>query len=252
MADNNTVTRQQKITLQNRHGEKLVGAFHDTGSVDVVILCHGFRSSKEYRIMVNISDALENKGISSFRFDSAGNGESEGSFEFGNYWGEVEDLRSVVEYFTPGMNRNIAAIVGHSRGGMVALLYASKYHDISAVISIASRFKSHGNFANTTNQMMKDLLEKIKKEGYTEESLMEELNINMHDPCLQIDKDCRVLTVHGSADDIVPVDDAMEYAKVIRNHTLRIIEGAGHGFNQQQDELVSAVLSFIEQGQLAS
>lgn len=41
--------------------------------------------------------------------------ESEGSFQYGNYHREVEDLRSVIEYFT-GVKRTIIAILGHSKG----------------------------------------------------------------------------------------------------------------------------------------
>lgn len=41
--------------------------------------------------------------------------ESEGLFQFGNYSSEVEDLRSVIEYFT-GVNRSTVAILGHSKG----------------------------------------------------------------------------------------------------------------------------------------
>ncbi|XP_028061171.1 uncharacterized protein LOC114264675 isoform X4 [Camellia sinensis] len=65
---------QQKITIPNKFGEKLVGILHETGSVEIVILCHGFRSTKERDIMVNVAVALEKEGITAFRFDFAGNG----------------------------------------------------------------------------------------------------------------------------------------------------------------------------------
>ncbi|CAL5340664.1 unnamed protein product [Camellia sinensis] len=65
---------QQKITIPNKFGEKLVGILHETGSVEIVILCHGFRSTKERDIMVNVVVALEKEGITAFRFDFAGNG----------------------------------------------------------------------------------------------------------------------------------------------------------------------------------
>lgn len=55
----------------------------------------------------------------------------------------------------------------------------------------------------------------------------------------------RVLTVHGSMDKIVPVEDAMEFAKFIPNHKLHIIEGANHEYTSHQDELASVVLHFI-------
>lgn len=41
--------------------------------------------------------------------------ESEGTFEFGNYWKEVEDLHSVLLYFSE-KDYETSAIVGHSKG----------------------------------------------------------------------------------------------------------------------------------------
>ena len=49
--------------------------------------------------------------------------ESEGSFRYGNYRREVDDLRDVVEHFC-GAHRSIVAIVGHSKGWPVC---RSKY-----------------------------------------------------------------------------------------------------------------------------
>ncbi|XP_071911116.1 putative uncharacterized protein YDL057W isoform X1 [Coffea arabica] len=254
----NPVTRQQKVTLQNKHGEKLVGVFHDAGSADVVVLCHGFRSSKMNETMMNFSAALEKEGISAFRFDFAGNGESEGLFQYGNYWREVEDLRSVVEYFIAA-NRRITAILGHSKGGNIVLLYASKYHDICNVINVSGRYKLDRGIEE---RLGKDFLERIKKDGHidvksgagdvqyrvTVESMMDRLNTNMHEACLVIDKECRVLTVHGSADEIIPVEDALDFAKIIPNHKLHIIEGADHSYTSHQAELTSVVLPFIKEG----
>lgn len=57
----------------------------------------------------------------------------------------------------------------------------------------------------------------------------------------------RVLTVHGSLDQVVPTDDAYEFAKIIPNHKLHIIEGADHSFTNHQDELASVVVNFIKE-----
>ncbi|CAL5340661.1 unnamed protein product [Camellia sinensis] len=240
---------QQKITIPNKFGEKLVGILHETGSVEIVILCHGFRSTKERDIMVNVAIALEKEGITAFRFDFAGNGESEGSFQFGNYWREAEDLRAVIQHFN-GASRVTSAILGHSKGGNVVLLYASKYHDIHTVVNVSGRYNLEKGIEE---HFGKDFIERTKKEGYldclfrvTEESLTDRLNTKMHDACLQIDKNCRVLTVHGSADDIIPVEDALEFAKIIPNHKLHIIEEANHVYTKHQAELISVVLPFIK------
>lgn len=206
--------------------------------------------------MVNLAVALEKEGISAFRFDFSGNGESEGSFHFGNYRAEAEDLRAVIQHFS-GTSRVTSAIIGHSKGGNVVLLYASKYHDISTVVNVSGRYNLERGIED---RLGKDAFEQIRKDGYldvknekgevyfrvTEESLMDRLNTNMHEACLQIDKNCRVLTVHGSADEVIPVEDALEFAKIIPNHKLHIIEGANHNYTSHQTELASAVLAFIK------
>ncbi|KAH6818317.1 alpha/beta-Hydrolases superfamily protein [Perilla frutescens var. frutescens] len=249
---------QQRITIPNKQGQKLIGVLHDTGSTNLVVLGHGFRASKESNTMVNLAVALENEGISAFRFDFSGNGESEGPFEYGNYSGEVEDLRAIVEYFN-GVNRVTVGVLGHSKGGSVVLLYASKYHDIGAVVNVAGRYDLKSGIEKRLGE---NYVERVKKDGYidvktktgavnyrvTEKSLLERLNTNMHEACISIDNNCRVLTVHGSADDVIPVDDALEFAKIIPNHQLEIIEGADHKFSSHQDELASVVLRFIKEG----
>ena len=56
----------------------------------------------------------------------------------------------------------------------------------------------------------------------------------------------RVLTVHGSMDETVPAEDALEFDKFISNHELCIVEGADHEFTCHQDELTCLVLEFIK------
>ncbi|GAU42209.1 hypothetical protein TSUD_375580 [Trifolium subterraneum] len=76
---------------------------------------------------------------------------------------------------------------------------------------------------------------------------MEVLGTNLNEVCPQIDKECRVLTIHGSSDEINSVQDAHELAKIIPNHKLHIIEGADHAYSNHQDELSSVVVSFIKE-----
>ncbi|CAI8606099.1 unnamed protein product [Vicia faba] len=247
---------QRRTAVRNHHGENLVGILHAAASTALVIVCHGFQSSKERIPMVNLAGALEKHGITAFRFDFAGNGESEGSFQYGNYYREVEDLRAIVQHFREE-NYVITAIVGHSKGGNVALLYASKYKDIHTVVNISGRF----NLARgMESRLGENFIQRIKQDGFidvtnkrgkivyrvTKESLMDRLNTITHLACLSIPENCRVLTVHGSMDETVPVEDALEFAKFISNHELCIIEGADHEYTSHQDELTSLVLDFIK------
>jgi len=69
-----------------------VGLLHNTGSNKIVVLCHGFIATKSDSLILDLASALTKKGISAFRFDFSGNGESEGQFEYGNYRKEADDL----------------------------------------------------------------------------------------------------------------------------------------------------------------
>lgn len=244
-----------RITIQNKYGEKLVGLLRETSSMGLVILCHGFRSSKECESLVSIASALAKQGISSFCFDFAGNGESEGSCPDGTYSREAEDLRAVILHFS-GEKRAIHAIVGHSKGANVVLLYASRYHDVLALVNISGCVNLMRGMAV---RLGRDFVQRIKKDGFidvsdkagnvkyrvTKESLMDRLNTDVGAICLSIDKSCRVLTVHGSRDELVPVKDAVDFDKLIRNNKLHIIRGADHEYTEHQVELASVVVNFI-------
>lgn len=251
-----TSVEERRIVIRNDHGENLVGILRETGSKDLVIICHGFQSKKERIPMVTLATTLGREGISAFRFDFAGNGESEGSFMYGNYRREAEDLRAVVRHFRKNQ-RLITAIVGHSKGGNVVLLYSSKYNDLPTVINISGRFHLEKGMEG---RLGKDFLQRIKQNGFidvknrkgqfeylvTQESLMDRLTTDIRAACLSIDQNCRVLTIHGSRDKIVPAKDALEFARFIRNHKLHIIEGADHEYTAHQDELATVVLDFVK------
>lgn len=49
--------------------------------------------------------------------------ESEGSFEFGHYWREVDDLHDVVQHLHRE-NPKVIAIIGHSKGLLFTFLHA--------------------------------------------------------------------------------------------------------------------------------
>lgn len=245
----------QRVLVPNTHGENLVGLLHHTGSNKVVVLCHGFTASKDDSIIVDLAAALTNQGTSVFRFDFSGNGESEGEFQYGNYKKEADDLHSVVSY----LHREkyyVEAIVGHSKGGDVVVLYASIYNDVPMVVNLSGRFYLEKGIEE---RLGKEFMDRINKEGYidvtnksgkvmyrvTKESLMERLSTDMHAASLSISKECRFFTIHGSADDVIPVEDAYEFAKLIPNHKLRVIEGANHCYTAHRKELSAAVVEYI-------
>uniref|UniRef100_A0A7N0U7U1 Serine aminopeptidase S33 domain-containing protein n=1 Tax=Kalanchoe fedtschenkoi TaxID=63787 RepID=A0A7N0U7U1_KALFE len=248
----------RKIFIQKSDGKKLVGILHETGSKEVVIICHGFRSSKDCAPVVNLAAALESQSISAFRFDFPGYGESEEPFQLDISLRNPDVLHDVVQHFVKN-KRIVTAIVGHSQGGCDALRYASKYNHVRTVVNISGWI----NLAKVVEAMFgKAVFEEIRQKGFvdvknkkgevwihaTQEQWMEMQRVDIRSEVLLISEDCRVLTVHGSKDEVVSPADSFEYAKLIRNHKLHIIEGADHEYTSHQGELASAVLNFIKQG----
>ncbi|EAY74661.1 hypothetical protein OsI_02556 [Oryza sativa Indica Group] len=246
---------QRAVVVTNKHGEKLVGVLHHTGSSKIVVLCHGFISTKNDSLILDLTAALTKKGISVFRFDFSGNGESEGEFEYGNYRKEADDLHSVVSYLCKE-KYDVTAIVGHSKGGDVVTLYASIYDDVRLVINVSGRFDLEKGIEERIGE---GSIDRINKEGYldvkdksgnvqyrvTKESLMERLSTDIRAVSMSLTKECRFFTVHGSADETIPVEDAYEFAKHIPNHKLQVIEGANHNYTAHREELADAVVDFI-------
>ncbi|XP_076952443.1 putative uncharacterized protein YDL057W [Bidens hawaiensis] len=251
-------TQEQSVMIENSYNEKLVGILQETGSKEVVVVCHGYRSCKDRIPMVNLAAAFAIEGITAFRFDFAGNGESEGSFQYGNYYREVNDLRAVVQYFEHE-KRSVAAIIGHSKGRNVVVSYASKFNDVHNVVNISGRFNLKRGIEG---RLGKDYMLRIKKHGFIdvanrkgeihmsrviEESLMDHLTTtNTSAACQLIPQNWRVLSIHGSVDKIVPMEDAMEFAKHILNLELHIVNGNDHKYTFHQNELASIVLDFVK------
>lgn len=57
----------------------------------------------------------------------------------------------------------------------------------------------------------------------------------------------RVLTVHGTADVDVVLEEAYEIGKCIEDHQLQIVQGADHTYFSRLDELAAAVVTFAKQ-----
>ncbi|KAI5072383.1 hypothetical protein GOP47_0012993 [Adiantum capillus-veneris] len=246
----------EKLSIPNGRGEKLVGILEDTTSSHVIILCHGFRSSKEDGVLSSLSSTFIAMGLSTFRFDFSGSGESEGTFQYGSYWTDAEDLRCVVCYWR-AQGRQVDTLVGHSKGGNAVLLYASKYKDVGTLVNISGRFHLKDGIKKRLGENylqviesrgFLDVTDKFGKVEYrvTKESLKERLNTDMEAALGCIPINCRVLTVHGSRDETVSCEEARSFDRLISNHTLRILDDAGHYFRKHHQALNLIVGEFVK------
>jgi uncharacterized protein len=131
------------VTFEGVDGETLVGTLRecDESAADanaaktnaatprqrrpVVLLAHGYMSSRDASVLTRVADALaEQRGVDSLRWDFSGNGESEGRFRYGGYGREAGEIEAATRYCAGEKGYRVTALVGHSKGATSSILYA--------------------------------------------------------------------------------------------------------------------------------
>lgn len=220
-------------------------------SNELILFAHGYKGYKDWGCWNLISDYFVEKGISFVKFNFSHNGGTIAnpidfpdleSFGQNNYWIEYQDLEDVINWCAKMFREKRIHLIGHSRGGGIALCHAqnnqlTSIHSWAGVSNFLSRITDQQiNDWETdevsyvingrTNQKMP-----IYKQFY--EALIEhqdELNISRH---VQ-QSDLPLFFIHGEEDEAVSVDDSIYLNHIAQNGKLDIIKGAGHTFGAKQ------------------
>ncbi|MDI6591977.1 MAG: alpha/beta fold hydrolase, partial [Patescibacteria group bacterium] len=133
--------KEKLVFFKNKKGERLWGIITLPAKEKNpgLIICHGFGGSKSRRKYTLLSRALAQDGIASFRFDFSGHGDSEGEFEELSIEKQVSELNSAFKRFAreKRIDREKIAILGHSLGALVGVLFQTKYKKAKALILVA-------------------------------------------------------------------------------------------------------------------
>ncbi len=101
------------------------------------IFAHCFTCGKDSRAAVHMSRALSRAGIGVLRFDFAGTGLGIATGVSVSFAADVDDLRAAAHAMAAsGMTPSL--LVGHSLGGLAAILAAAEMPDIAAVATIGA------------------------------------------------------------------------------------------------------------------
>lgn len=86
-----------------------------------------------------IADYLTNNGIAVLRYDDRGINESEGDFKTATTFDFASDVEAAINYLKSRTDIDTSKIglIGHSEGGLVAPIVASKSKDVAFLISLA-------------------------------------------------------------------------------------------------------------------
>jgi len=246
----------QKLSIKGAVGqlkaELQIPALKQDTKCPLVILMHGFMSDKNYPLITEIANRLQENGIASIRFDFDGHGESDGEFINMTVPLEVEDARAVYEYCRNLNFVSDISLAGHSQGGVVASLLGGELKDlIKSIVLLAPAAvlvddSRRGNVMGTTfdpnniPEYVNVFNHKVGREYFKAAQAL-----NIYDKA--DDYEGPVCLIHGSMDEVVPYTYSEKYNKVYKNSKLNLIEGENHLFSKKMIYAANIAVDFLKE-----
>ena len=236
-------------TIKNKLGETLDYTFHE-GSAncrDLLIIGHGVTGNKDRPFVVALADAVSASGTNVIRFSFAGNGDSDGQFRDCTISKEVDDLQAVLSVVEEKNYRAIYA--GHSMGGAVGVLTAAKDSRIKFLISLAGMVSTEKFYDTEFGEETPDTGCMWEEPDCPLSSAFKNDLKGIHSTAPQAAQIMVPwLLVHGTADDVVLIDDSQEaYSLASEPKKLVEIKGANHVFSEGgQKPMIEAVIGWLQ------
>lgn len=233
----------------------------------LVVFVHGYKGFKDWGAWQLLAEAIAEAGCFFVKFNFSYNGTSlnhpkefddlEG-FGQDNFTKQLSDLQYVLDYFTEKypVQKDHITLLGHSRGGGVAVIKASEDIRIKRLITLAG--VDHLDFFPKGQK-----LEKWKETGVlhtvngrTKQSMphyfqlyedfqknSSRLNVGNHARSYR----GKTLILHGSHDEAVPLSAAEHLHQWCKNSELKIIPNAGHTFGAHEPWLHQQMPKYLQQ-----
>jgi pimeloyl-ACP methyl ester carboxylesterase len=247
----------KNFILTTSRNEKLrITAFglENFNSSPCLILVHGFKGFKDWGFGPYIGNYFANNGffVITFNFSHNGVGESLTEFieleKFANntFSLEISELSELISAYLTGFfgktNNNKIGLLGHSRGGAIALLTAKQRNEINAAaiwssVSKLDRYSERQKVKWREKGVFEVFNSRTKQKMKLNLSLLEDIETNKYG-LLNIEKATRELNrplfiAHGEEDLAVPIKEAellYEWSDKNLTEFYRIKE-IGHTFN---------------------
>jgi len=246
----------------------------------VIVFCHGFKGFKDWGHFNWVADTCAKEGLALLKFNFSHNGivgpkfdeiSDLEAFSNNNYSIELADLGFVLDFIDEKheayhINKNEIYLVGHSRGGGIAMLKASEDKRIKKLVLWASLSEFDSFFRPST-------IEEWNKNGvvYAENKrtgqqlpLKKQLYDDYleHKSVLDVQKAAKLLAIplliiHGDKDESVDIKHAESLYNIVQHSIFIKVEGgnhtfsAKHPFNPEEDvteileELVENTVEFL-------
>lgn len=247
----------EKIYFKDSNGVELCGILSNPSNDilrPIIILCHGFTTSKNNSTGIKLEQVLNKENIATFRFDFFGHGESKGDFSEITISRAVDSILRSIEYLE-SLGYSKIGLFGSSFGGISSIIASSKISDLSLLV-LKSPVSDYLE-VETMRRSEEDIKE-WRDKGYVihinskgeekklDYSFFEDIKNNNgyeHAENIKIP----TLIVHGDKDDIVPIEQSRKTASIIKNCKLEVINGASHKYTNpgEFDKMINIVSKFI-------
>ena len=236
----------------------------------------GFKGFRDWGFVPYISESLLGAGFNVVTFNFSHNGIGNDPLEFtelekfseNTFSLEVSELNCVLDYLASryqyGTGNKPLGVLGHSRGGGIALLAGTKRAEVSGVCTWAS--------VSTFERYTSAAIAEWKEKGYHEvknartgqvfrmgRNILHDLE-NNGQGTLNIIRAVEnaskpLMFIHGEEDMAVSVDDAMQLANANKNAVLHLVSGTGHTFdarhpfdgsNEKLEEVLVKTIEFFD------
>lgn len=220
-----------------------------TGAVPAVILCHDFPTPPRGSLasgltFPELADRIaRDLGWMVFTFNFRGTGGSEGDFSVGGW---LADQRGAVDYLSARDDVNGVWIVGTGVGGTLALCTAASDERVRAVATLGAQARLRGwetsRFIDHCRRMGV-----LRTPGAPKNPAAWTREITNVDAIAAARKLAPrpLLVLHGSDDDVAPVDDARILAEAHGDAELRVVVTAGRRI-RHDPRAIASLLGWLD------
>ena len=254
------IERTTNIQIEGKHGRPVVAdVFHKdnpAGKLPVILFCHGYKGFKDWGAWNLMAEAFARKGFLFIKFNFAFNGGTVDNpidfpdleaFSQNTYTKELDDLEVMIDWITGGdfpfdetAKTSNLTLIGHSRGGGIAVIKAAENSRIKKLVTLAAVSDFHERFPEGAE------LEAWRKNGvsYVENSRTKQQmphlfnfynDFKENEERLTISRAAKhlkipFLIIHGTDDPTVEVTHARRLQQWNPNAELFLLEGSDHVF----------------------
>ena len=250
----------KSVNFKNKIGFNLVGNYtipKIKPPFPVIIICHGFSSSKDSKSYTVLEKMLLPRGVAVFRFNYRGHGKSGGDWKDLTISGVVDDIKVAIDFllreYGKFINRNKIILYGGSFSGLPVVKVASENKRIKYLICRSGVIDFQGRLERLYN------IKTWKEKGYIKTST-DQKKLSKFDYKLYLDSQkfdgfqlgkkisIPTLLLHGTGDITVkPYHSVKLFNKLSsKDKELKLIKGVDHWYYGKRREMQKTIVNWIE------